>query len=438
MSRPVVRLQRTEAPTLARWVVLLSHLTLAGAVILLFGLWPLEGGDLWMWMTVGRWTWQHGGPPLVDVFSYVTAGEPLIAHSWLAGLVFYLIEQAVGVIGFGRLRFSLILVALGFAARTAKILGAPWPSVLLLAPFVLGIMWARLEFRPHLFTTAFLAFELWLLVSVHLGQRSWPWLWALLPVFAAWIILHGGCIQGLAMLLVCSLALGAMEARRRWLGSRVTDHLSLWYLALVLAACGFALLINPYGLRLLWFPFEMQADWIRCGCAEGSEWQSTWANSGWRKVGGGVVVSMEPVFWLYVAALVGVLFVTIRRWRTADLVPVAVMDFWAMMSLWHLRAVSDAVLLTSPFLVASLPSWRKWPVVVGVGLTLGVIALSLPHTISRVDGWTPRHEEALPFLNAAVEHLGLSGRVYSPEANHWLLRRFHPAVLVESTWEFVG
>jgi hypothetical protein len=54
VSRPVVRLQRTEAPTLARWVVLLSHLTLAGAVILLFGLWPLEGGDLWMWMTVGR------------------------------------------------------------------------------------------------------------------------------------------------------------------------------------------------------------------------------------------------------------------------------------------------------------------------------------------------------------------------------------------------
>jgi hypothetical protein len=56
-------------------VVIVSWLSLACAVVLLFGLWPLTGGDLWMWLTVGRYTWEHGWPPMVDVFSYTSPGE---------------------------------------------------------------------------------------------------------------------------------------------------------------------------------------------------------------------------------------------------------------------------------------------------------------------------------------------------------------------------
>jgi len=88
----VSRTNRVDAPLLPRWVVIPAHLSLGCAVVVLFGLFPLRGGDLWMWLTVGRWTWEHGWPPLVDVFSYVTAGEPFIARSWLGGLVFYLLE----------------------------------------------------------------------------------------------------------------------------------------------------------------------------------------------------------------------------------------------------------------------------------------------------------------------------------------------------------
>jgi len=82
-------------------------------------------------------------------------------------------------------------VALVYAARTAKILGAPWPAVKLLAPCVLGVMWARPESRPQLFTTALLALGLWLLMGVPTGQGSWHWLWALPPLFTLWINLHG-------------------------------------------------------------------------------------------------------------------------------------------------------------------------------------------------------------------------------------------------------
>jgi len=89
------------------------------------------------------------------------------------------------------LRVALIGVALTFAVPTARALKAPWPAIILLTPFVLTMIWARLKFRPQLFTTAFLACELWLITSSHLGQRSWSWLWVLPPLYALWINLHG-------------------------------------------------------------------------------------------------------------------------------------------------------------------------------------------------------------------------------------------------------
>jgi hypothetical protein len=193
---------QVDAPNRSRRVVLLAHLSLACAVVLLFGVWPLTGADLFMHLAVGRWIWEHGAVPRDDVFSYTSPEEPFIAHSWLAELIFYGVDGFHGLVGFGVLRFALVSMALVFAVRVALIFKAPRSALMLLAPFVLGIMWGRLEFRPYLFTSALLACQLWLTVSVHTGARSRHWLWVLPPVFALWINLHGGWVQGLAMLVV--------------------------------------------------------------------------------------------------------------------------------------------------------------------------------------------------------------------------------------------
>jgi hypothetical protein len=191
------------ASALPRWLGWLALGSVALAVVVLFGLWPQLGVDLWMHRVVGRWTWEHGGPPLVDHFSFMTTGEPFIAHSWLAGLVFYLIEPSLGsawFVGFMGLRCVLVSFALAFAVATARLLQASWSALLLLAPLVLGLAWARFEVRPMLFTSAFLVVELYLLISVHTGRRSWRWLWVLPPMYALWINLHAGWPQGMVML----------------------------------------------------------------------------------------------------------------------------------------------------------------------------------------------------------------------------------------------
>lgn len=253
-------------------------------------------------------------------------------------------------------------------------------------------MWSRLAFRPQLFTTAFLAFQLWLLASINTGRRSWRWLWVLPPIYALWINLHGGWVQGLALLGAIGGALVLMEIRRGHHGRRVsrqqwrarqrspmnlsrdptkfsepvvTGHLPLRHLALVLGACGLALLINPYSWDLIEFPLTMQTEWIR---AQGPEWQSPFLNVDWDALGQKLIVplpagfyiyqSVEPVFYVYLIILGGVLLATVRRWRTADLVSTAVMGLWLLLCVRHLRTAADGVLLTAPFVAAALTSFK--------------------------------------------------------------------------------
>jgi hypothetical protein len=427
--------------SLPRWQTAAAWVSLACAVVTLFGLWPLAGLDLWMHLTLGRWIWAHGWVPSSDPFSYITEGQPFIAHSWLSEVVLYLVERSAGTVGLMLLRFGLISLALTATLKSARLLKASWPAVILLAPFVLGLIWSRLECRPQLFTSAFLAVALWLIVSVHTGQRSSRWLWVLPPFYALWINLHAGWVQGVMLLVAITGALVLMEMRRQWLGRETSSHLPLWSMALVLVGCLLALFINPYGARLLSLPAEMQAGWVR---ALTPEWQPPWYSAGWQLVSVGAFVDMRPLFIGYAVLLAGVLYVMGWRWRTVDVVPFGVMALWLALSLWHLRGVLDAMLVTAPLVAASLPSeWRgrPWPVLIGSGLMVGLTAVGLwsaqaVWTAPRQGGFRWSREEPRCVV-ASVERLGLGGRFFAvwPDVLLW---RFHPNVRVDYTWEYVA
>jgi hypothetical protein len=418
-------------PSIPRWLRWVSWGSVALAVVVLFGIWPLSGSDLLMHLTLGRWIVQHGSVPRVDEWSYVSAGQEFIAHSWLAELVFYRLEQAAGTVGFTLLQFGLISVALLCTLRVAQLLKAPWTATIVLAPVVLALMWARLEFRPQLFTTAFLAFELLLLISVHTGQRSWLWLWGLPPLFALWVNLHGGWPQGVAILAAIAVAV-ALRPRMSQIPRRP--------LLLVIGACLVALLCNPYGLRLVTFPVDtMQTTWIQ-DLVAGSEWQAPWFNAGWRTVGGGRLVPLQAVFYGYVALLVAVLAVMVRRWRTVDLVPLMVMALWLALGAYHLRTVSDMALLTGPLVAASCRSraWqsRQWPLWAGSVGALALVVVAL-WGASHYRDWRWTRGEPI-CVEAAVARWGRPVRAFGrPELTDWLLYTLPGRVTVSHTFDYV-
>jgi hypothetical protein len=61
-GRPT-RQRPPPATPLPRWLSRMALLSVGCAVVILFGTWPLMGSDLLMWLTVGRYAWEHGGPP---------------------------------------------------------------------------------------------------------------------------------------------------------------------------------------------------------------------------------------------------------------------------------------------------------------------------------------------------------------------------------------
>jgi len=149
---------------------------------------------------------------------------------------------------------------------------------------------------------------------------------------------------------------------------------------------------------------------------------------------------VKCTFFAYTALLGGLLLTTLRRWRTADLVPVAVMGLWLALGLWHLRAVADMARLTGPLVAAALRSgwWqaRRWPMLVGIGLLVGLVTLGF-RPLWQVHDWRWNMQEPR-CLAGAIERLGLYGRLYKDMDSPWLLFRLHPAVRIEATWEYVA
>jgi hypothetical protein len=171
-----------------------------------------------------------------------------------------------------------------------------------------------------------------------------------------------------------------------------------------------------------------------------------WGNPNWRLVSGGWYVTwIQPLFFAYLALLLGVLLASLRRWRTSDLVPVAVMSFWCLLALWHQRASTDAVLLTYPLVAAGLSAvwwlrrtWAVWVGISGLGLVVGVVVVTMTSVVAETEGWN-RFEPRC--AAAAIARLGLSGHMLSSTGlgniDPWLLYRFWPEVRVYQTWEYV-
>jgi len=140
----------------------------------------------------------------------------------------------------------------------------------------LATITAYLSGRPAMFTVAFFTLELYILSDWTLGgtgRRGRHLIWLIPPVVALWANLHPGFVVG-PLLLVLFLLL-CREARDRWI------------LASCLAVSVFAIVINPYGWRMLAMPFEtVRGLHTLRGLAE-------WAGvSGWEAVLWGGVVAL--------------------------------------------------------------------------------------------------------------------------------------------------
>ena len=150
------------------------------------------------------------------------------------------------------------------------------------------------------------------------SSRALPWLLAFLPAQVLWVNMHGGFVQGLALLAVFAAGESVGWVRARLFGLRRDTALPggvlLWLLCLPVLAVAVSVL-NPYGVRLLRYPFELTGMEIYM--------QEVWE---WRRLFDPSYNTMYPFYgyWVWVTVLIGSFFCLpgdagLRRaWRAAQ------------------------------------------------------------------------------------------------------------------------
>jgi hypothetical protein len=220
--------------------------------------------DYWWHVKTGQFIAETGTLPRVDIFSYTVAGQPWVTHEWLTQLLLYLVQERFGYVGNVAL-FALIgmLTSLAvYATCRLRGLGEPAAAVLMIGASVMAMGSANV--RPQGMTALLLGVCILILTRYKLGQPRV--LWALPPLLALWVNLHGGYIIGLAVLGLAILG----EGIARVLG-RPSAPLRPLIVVSVLSAA--ATLLSPHGLDAIQYPFTY-AGTQNASMRYIAEWQS--------------------------------------------------------------------------------------------------------------------------------------------------------------------
>ncbi len=251
-----------------------AALAALGLLLLALNVTPITNNDLFLHLRTGQTVLHTGSVPRVDDYSALARGRPFIAHEWLAGVLFRLVQMALGWNGLVLFKALTAIAVAALLYTTARLLGAPPHVAVPALAFVMILAASRFMERPHIFTYVNVAAFLLLLTRRRAGLKA-P-LWAFVPLQIVWANSHGGFILGPA---IVALAAAASALDRRlvplpeggWARPAATgltpagrgaepagapgrEPAALALLSVILLA---ASLVNPYGFKLLRFPFEL-------------------------------------------------------------------------------------------------------------------------------------------------------------------------------------
>ncbi len=255
-----------------------------------------------------------------DVFTWTSPGESIVVQSWLASLIYGLVDAAGGFYGLRVLTAVLAATVAAAAWRLTRANAAIVTRLLIMAP-LLAIGRTNWSERPLLI--AFVLFAATMLVVEGDGRPR-----GLVAVGAVWINVHGSWPLGIVYL-VARIAggLGDRESvQREWAALR---------------ALGAGILIggvvNPYGPAMLAFPLRLLGR--QEVLSNVVEWQSPSFDSTWTRA-----------FLLLVLASVAALT---RRPRWRDALPMMVFVAAALIGR---RNIALAALVVLPLLARGLPA----------------------------------------------------------------------------------
>jgi hypothetical protein len=210
----------------------------------------LKDADTGYHIRMGQLLLQNHGAPAHDPFSFAAPEVHWYAFEWLSQVCFAVLYGWAGLKAV--VLFAGVVLASTFTILLRHAIWRGANALVSVALVLLAGSAATLHFhaRPHIFTMLLLAITTWIIARDRV--RHTPMLWSLPAVATLWANLHGGFAFFLVLLalLVVGCALeGRADDVRRYAG--------------LLALCGAATLINPYGIGLPLHIYEIaRSKWL--------------------------------------------------------------------------------------------------------------------------------------------------------------------------------
>lgn len=215
--------------------------------------------DIFWALRSGQWILENLKAPDADIFSYTFEGSPWVDFTWGFQVISYWfftrLKQWQGLFILQMLLTLGTFLALFLNLR----LTAPKRPGLHVALLFLVFASSHQRFfiRPHLFEYFFLS-AYFLFLNLHERRQKGIYLYLLIPMQAIWMNIHSSAVLG--VFITGAYALGALTDNFRANGASLKKMFSPQAIRLALCSIAlvFASLLNPYGIRLVLFPFKHQ------------------------------------------------------------------------------------------------------------------------------------------------------------------------------------
>lgn len=234
------------------FLVILLVLTLSAA-----GKNLLADADTGYHIRAGEYILDHGEIPKHDIFSYRSPPLPWTAHEWLSEVVMAAVHRVVGLTGV--VVFFSLLISLTYALlfRFLRVHGRNIVVDVVVVLFVVVSSQIHWLARPHIFSL--LLMVVWYQILDEYESDRGNRLYLLPPIMLLWVNLHGGFLTG--FILAGVYFLGYLLRYVRTDGEeKARESRKARSLGLAIAGCLLLSLVNPYGYRILLFPFRLVSE----------------------------------------------------------------------------------------------------------------------------------------------------------------------------------
>lgn len=214
----------------------------------------IQDPDIWWHLHNADYLFQHHALPRADMYSFTVPGHSWINHEWLSEIPYYLAWRKFGLPGIQAVMLGVLsLIFLGVLYLSYR---ESLNYKAAVAATCYCIFLASVSFGPRTILFGYVYIVVLLIVLQRLRQCGTAPLWILPPLFCLWANTHGSWLIGMILLSIL-IATGFVKGSWgsvdsvKWTAPQKRALIATW-----LASAG-ALFVNPFGWRLVFYPFDL-------------------------------------------------------------------------------------------------------------------------------------------------------------------------------------